>query len=250
MRRRCMGASKRALILVLLSLASARASFAQVSTDIIRGRITDPDAHPVQGAEVRATSYQGRVTKTATTDKTGRFTIAFINGEGDYWLDVRKLGFAAKRFEIKKVGDEEVMIADAQLSSAIVALDAVNVTGQRSRALPNRNSKDVDVGGGDKALTNSGVPPGEEGNLAAMAASVAGFQLIPGLNGAPDMYSVLGLSGDQNNVTFNGLGSTAWQRGRFAEARDFYRQARAIREKTGMRRRSELARWAVEHAMT
>jgi len=207
MRRRCMGASKRALILVLLSLASARASFAQVSTDIIRGRITDPDAHPVQGAEVRATSYQGRVTKTATTDKTGRFTIAFINGEGDYWLDVRKLGFAAKRFEIKKVGDEEVMIADAQLSSAIVALDAVNVTGQRSRALPNRNSKDVDVGGGDKALTNSGVPPGEEGNLAAMAASVAGFQLIPGLNGAPDMYSVLGLSGDQNNVTFNGLGS-------------------------------------------
>ena len=40
-----------------------------------------------------------------------------------------------------------------------------------------------------------------------MAAGVAGFQLIPGLDGAPDMYSVLGLSGDQNNVTFNGLGS-------------------------------------------
>jgi hypothetical protein len=207
MSRTCMGAAKRALIPLLSLIAAHHASLAQVSTDIIRGRVTDPDAHAVQGVEVRATSYQGRVTKTATTDKSGRFTIIYINGEGDYWLDLRKLGFATKRFEIKKIGDEEVMIADAQLSSAIVALDAVNVTDQRTRALPNRNSKDVDVGGGDKALTNSGVPPGEEGNLAAMAAAVAGFQLIPGLNGAPDMYSVLGLSGDQNNVTFNGLGS-------------------------------------------
>jgi hypothetical protein len=203
-----MGAAKRAPILGAILLAiGAHASFAQVSTDIIRGRVTDPDAHPVQGVEVKATSYQGRITKTATTDKGGRFTIIYINGEGDYWLDFRKLGFATKRFEIKKLGDEEVMLADAQLSSAIVALDAVNVTGQRERALPNRNSKDVDVGGGDRPLTNNGLSPDQAGNLAAMAAAVAGFQLIPGLAGAPDMYSVLGLSGDQNNVTFNGLGS-------------------------------------------
>ena len=202
-----MGAARRVLIVLAVLATSAHASIAQVSTDIIRGRVTDPDAHPVQGVEVRATSYQGRVTKTANTDKGGRFTIIYINGEGDYWLDFRKLGFATKRFEIKKIGDEEVMLADAQLSSAIVALDAMNVTGQRERALPNRNSKDVDVGGGDRPLTNSGVSPDQAGNLAAMAAGVAGFQLIPGLAGAPDMYSVLGLSGDQNNVTFNGLGS-------------------------------------------
>ena len=205
-----MGGAKRVLmtlIVVVMLAIGARGSSAQVSTDIIRGRITDPDAHPMQGVAVLATSYQGRITKSATTDKGGRFTIIFINGEGDYWLELRKLGFALKRFEIKKVGDEEVMIADAQLSSAIVALDAVNVTGQRERALPNRNSKDVDVGGGDRPLTNNGVSPDQAGNLAAMAAAVAGFQLIPGLAGAPDMYSVLGLSGDQNNVTFNGLGS-------------------------------------------
>src|ERR1041385_7224148 len=40
-----------------------------------------------------------------------------------------------------------------------------------------------------------------------MASTVAGIQLIPGLDGAADMFSFLGLSGDQNNVTFNGLGS-------------------------------------------
>ena len=94
----------------------ARAIGAQVSTDIIRGRVTDAEAHPVQGVEVKASSYQGQVTKIATTDKSGRFTIIFINGEGDYWLDMRKLGFAPKRFEVKKIGDEEVMLADAQMS--------------------------------------------------------------------------------------------------------------------------------------
>jgi carboxypeptidase family protein len=201
-----MGAIVRVLLCVGLLAVSSFAARAQVSTDIIRGRITDPDQKPVQGADVKATSYAGQVSKTATTDKGGRFTIVFINGEGDYWIEVRKLGLQAKRFEVKKIGDEEVMLADARLSSAIVALDAVNVREQRTRALPDRSSKEPDVGGGARPLGNNPVSPDQEGNLAAMAAA-AGFQLVPGLNGAPDMYSVLGLSGDQNNVTFNGLGS-------------------------------------------
>ena len=201
-----MGAAVGALLIAGQLLLTPIAARAQVSTDIIRGRITDASQAPVQGAEVKATSYFGQVSKTATTDKSGRFTIIFINGEGDYWIDVRKLGFQPKRFEIKKVGDEEVMIADARLSSAIVSLDAVDVRAQRTRALPDRSSKEPDVGGGARPLTNNPVSPDQEGNLAAMAAA-AGFQLVPGLNGAPDMYSVLGLSGDQNNVTFNGLGS-------------------------------------------
>ena len=40
-----------------------------------------------------------------------------------------------------------------------------------------------------------------------MAATIAGIQFIPGFDGASDMFSVLGLSGDQNSTTFNGLGS-------------------------------------------
>jgi hypothetical protein len=202
-----MGAARRVLTTTACVLvATAGVSSAQVSTDIIRGRITDADAHAVPGADVTATSYAGRVTKSAKTDKNGRFTIVFINGEGDYWIDVRKLGLQPRRFELKKLGDEEVMIADARLSSAVVELDAMNVVGQRSRALPGRSGKEPDVGGGEVPLTNAGVSPDQAGNLAAMAAA-AGFQLVPGLGGAPDMYSVLGLSGDQNNVTFNGLGS-------------------------------------------
>lgn len=200
------GAAVGALVIAGVLVGMPLAARAQVSTDIIRGRITDADQKAVAGAEVKATSYAGQVSKTATTDKSGRFTIIFINGEGDYWVNVRKLGLQPKRFEIKKIGDEEVMIADARLSSAIVALDAVDVRAQAARALPDRSSKEPDVGGGARPLGNNPVSPDEQGNLAQMAAA-AGFQLVPGLNGAPDMYSVLGLSGDQNNVTFNGLGS-------------------------------------------
>ncbi len=189
-----------ALMACLTGVASAQ------QTDVIRGTVTGPDSLPVSGVEVRATSYAGGVTKTAQTDKSGRYMIAFINGEGDYWLDFRKLGYAPRRFEVKRIGDEEVLLGNTRLSSTIAALDAVNVTAQRDRALPNRNSN-PDVGGGERPLTNNTVTPDQAGNLAAMAAGVAGIQLVPGFDGAADMFTLLGLTPDQNSTLFNGLGS-------------------------------------------
>ncbi|MEP6495735.1 MAG: carboxypeptidase-like regulatory domain-containing protein, partial [bacterium] len=195
-----------ATIPALLALASVAPAAAAQATDVIRGRVTGPDT-AVQGVNVKATSYQGSVIKTTTTDKRGVFTLIFINGEGDYWLDFTKIGFAPKRFEIKKIGDEEVMLADARMTSMVQTLGPVKVVAQPNRSLPTRNGTGADVGGGDKPLTTNGVPPDQAGNLAAMAATVAGIQLVPGLDGAADMYSLLGLTGDQNNTTFNGLGS-------------------------------------------
>lgn len=198
--------SMRWIAAAIATAIAGRATQAQ-QTDIIRGRVTGPDSLPVTGVEVRATSATGSIVKTTSTDKNGRFTMIYLNGEGDYWLDFRKLGLAPRRFELKRIGDEEVLIADTRMTSTVAALDAVSVTAQRDRALPNRTSN-PDVGGGEKPLTNSAaVAPDQAGNLAAMAAAVAGIQLIPGFDGAADMFTVLGLTGDQNSVTFNGLGS-------------------------------------------
>ena len=197
------------VLVVMLSLfASLGVGQAHAQqTDVIRGRITRADSTPMEGVSVKATSYQGTVEKTATTDKSGRFTLIFINGEGDYWLELTKIGYAQKRFEIRRIGDEEVLIADARMSEVAAKLDKVDVTAQRTRAAPNRSANSPDVGGGDKPLNPNGVAADQSGNLAAMAASVAGIQLIPGLDGATDMFSMLGLSGEQNNTTFDGLGS-------------------------------------------
>ena len=192
-----------ALLAVLPAVAAA-----QSTTDIIRGRVTGPDTSAIAGARVTAISYVGQITKTATTDRNGRFQIIFVNGEGDYWIEIGKVGFNRRRFEIKKVGDETVMLADAHLTSAIVSLDAVNITAD-NRALPNRASQSTDVSGGDKSLGGkpATLSPEQQGNLAALASTVPGIQLIPGMDGQADMFSAFGLGGDQNSTTFNGLGS-------------------------------------------
>ena len=196
------------LVVVLCAAVVPAKAWGQLTNDVIRGRVTGPDTLPLKDVLVKATSYQGQVTKTANTDKNGRYTIIFVNGEGDYWLDFTKIGFTPKRYEIKKVDQEEILIGDAKLGSAIAQLDAVNITAQ-NRALVNRNSNTGDVGGGDKSLpvNSAQLPPDQAGNLAALASTIPGIQLIPGMDGAADMFSALGLGGDQNSTTFNGLGS-------------------------------------------
>lgn len=183
-----------------------RAAAAQ-QLDVIRGRVTGPDSQPVARATVKATSYSGNVSKTTLTDKNGRYSITYPSGEGDYWIDVRALGFQPKRFEVKRVADEEILLADTRLASNIATLDAVNVTANAARALPNRNANDPSVGGGTSSLNNAVVSPDQMGNLAALASTTPGIQLIPGLDGASDVFSALGLSADQNSTTVNGLGS-------------------------------------------
>lgn len=197
-----------AIVAAAFGALLAAPAAAQQSTDIIRGRVTGPDTLPIEGARITATSYQGNIAKTAQTDRNGRFQIIFVNGEGDYWIEVAKIGYNRRRFEIRRVGEEQVMLADARLTSAVVSLDAVNITAD-NRALVNRNAAGADVTGGDKPLTSSSaqVSPDQAGNLAAMAAATPGIQRIPGMDGQADMFSAFGLGGDQNNTTFNGLGS-------------------------------------------
>ncbi|MEP6762842.1 MAG: carboxypeptidase-like regulatory domain-containing protein [Gemmatimonadaceae bacterium] len=193
-------------LVCVASFATPSASFAQ-SLDVIRGRVTGPDTAAIQGVTIKATSYSGNVSKTTRTDKNGKFSITYPDGEGDYWLEFSAIGFQAKRFEVKRVADEPMLLADTRLTSSIATLDAVNVKADGPRALVNRNAQSANAGGGEKSISNANLPPDQMGNLAAMAASLPGIQLIPGLDGAADVFSALGLSADQNATTFNGLGS-------------------------------------------
>src|SRR6188472_1504797 len=100
-RARSFAALRMTILLVAIALiGSASIAHAQ-QTDVIRGRIIGPDSAPLRDVNVKATSYQGNVAKTAKTDKDGRFNIVFLNGEGDYWIDLQKVGYSAKRFEIR-----------------------------------------------------------------------------------------------------------------------------------------------------
>ena len=175
---------------------------AAAQTDVIRGRIIGPDSVPIERANITVTSLTGNVSRTTRTDKNGRYTVTFPGDEGDYFVNVAALGFAARRFEIKRTGDQEILIADARLQRVAERLDAVEVKADRQRV--GRNEV-PDISGSERSASAANVSADQLGDLAALAASLPGVQLIPGADGQPNGFSVLGLTPDQNATTLNGM---------------------------------------------
>ena len=188
---------------VLTAALTPSAPLQAQQTDVIRGRVIGPDSLPVENVTVTATSLSGNVSRTARTDRNGRFTITFPGGDGDYFVSFAALGFAARRFEVKRTADEEILVADAKLARAAVNLDAMKVTAPREKVA--RNDAPPDISGTERPVTNAALPPADLGDLAAMAATLPGVQLVPGENGDPNGFSVLGLGADQNTTTLNGM---------------------------------------------
>ncbi len=128
-----------ATILHIAAVASIVAAFSSPlraqQVDVIRGQIVGPEGKPLEDAKVTATSLSGNVNRSARTDRNGRYTITFPGGEGDYFVEVAAIGYAARRFEVKRTADQEILVADARLLRAAGQLDTVRVVGQRDRPL-------------------------------------------------------------------------------------------------------------------
>ena len=171
--------------------------------DVIRGRVIGPDSLPVPEVLVTVTSFSGNVSRTARTGRDGRFTVTFPSGDGDYMVSFAAIGYAAKRFEVKRMADEEVLVADARLTKVDAVLGAVNVRAPRDKVA--RTDPAPDISGTERPVPTQDVPANLMGDLAAMAATLPGVQTVPGENGDPNGFSVLGLGADQNNMTLNGM---------------------------------------------
>ncbi|MES2523813.1 MAG: TonB-dependent receptor [Gemmatimonadota bacterium] len=175
------------------------------SVDIIRGRVVGPDSTGIQGVLVTATTLDGNVNRTRRTDATGRYTISFPGGEGDYWVSFQALGFAMRRYQVKRTADQEILIADARLEPSAQALALIQTVASNPVA---RNDTISDVSGTERTVAANELnllTPDQMGDLAAMVSSIPGVQLLPGADGASDAFSVFGLGGDQNNTQLNGL---------------------------------------------
>ena len=101
------------------------------------------------GSSNRATSVTNRVTKTATSNGKGNFTLMFPDGDGDYILFYRALGYTPiDNRQVKRLADEDVLIADFRMTKLPVLLEAVRVAAGRQR--PSREAGTLgpaDVGG-------------------------------------------------------------------------------------------------------
>jgi hypothetical protein len=172
-------------------------------TDVIRGRVTGADSLPIPDARVTVTSISGNVTRSARTGQDGRYTVTFPGGDGDYIVNINAIGYTPRRFQLKRVADEEILVADARLAR-VTTLDEVEVSAQREKV--RRGDNPPDVGGTERVIeSQNAVPAADLGDLAAMAATLPGVQLVPGDNGDPNGFSVLGLGADQNSTMLNGM---------------------------------------------
>lgn len=195
--------ARRILFCLLITLVGRVVPLqAQDGADVIRGRVVGPDKQPIGNVTVTATAMSDQTSRTAKTNKDGRFTIVFDGGGGDYMMSFTAIGLTPNSFEIKREVDEDVLVADAAMSRAAVQLEAVRTTG-RDRVDPNRPEQEI--GGHEQTINMNTVPIDVQGDLAAMAATLPGVTLIPGVDGGADGFSVLGLGADQNNITVNGL---------------------------------------------
>jgi hypothetical protein len=113
------------LLAMLLAAVSAPRALRAQSVDVIRGQVTGPDNVPLENVTVTVTSISGNVNRTARTDRQGRFTVTFPGGDGDYMVAMTALGYGAKRFEVKRAADEDILIADAKLTKVGAVLDAM-----------------------------------------------------------------------------------------------------------------------------
>ena len=186
-----------ALVAIVASAVSAKAQ-----TDVIRGKVTNYEGLPLAQVRVTATSIPGNVTREARTNDQGNFQIAFPGGTGDYIMGFARIGYVFRQFEVKRLADEDVLIADARLN--VIQLDTIVTTSVVQQRV-NRNQQTPDVGGTERSISPTNLPPELQGDIAAMAASLPGVLLVPGLDGAADGFSVLGLGADQNSVTLNGV---------------------------------------------
>jgi hypothetical protein len=200
MRHRLLSVPVVAVSVVLALAVPARPAIAQ--TDVIRGRVTNSDGLPLGNVRVTATSIPGGVTRETRTSDRGIYQIAFPSGTGDYIMGFALIGYVFRQFQIKRLADEEVLIADTRLS--VIQLDTISVVAPVQQRV-GRNSRTPDVSGTERQIDTDNLPAELQGDLAAMAASLPGVLLVPGIDGGPDGFSVLGLGADQNNVTLNGL---------------------------------------------
>ena len=122
------------------------------AVDIIRGRVLGTDAQAIPNVLVTATTLSGNVSRTARTDKNGRYTISFPGGEGDYWVTFSAVGLGPRRYQVKRTADQEILIADARMAPAAITLDAVQVS---ERAAASRSDTVSDVSGSEKAVDDA-----------------------------------------------------------------------------------------------
>ena len=190
--------------------ATARSGAQEIQRDVLAGHVTGPGG-AIRGAVVsvaNSNAAQGTPGQNARTDAEGRWLVAIQEGTGNYVIRVTAIGMKPAQATARRGEPRKPIVVDITMVASPVALDTMKVAVQRRpRAEREITAQDRAGNQADRFVDDFGgaIAVADQGNLAAMAASVPGVLLSPDPSGGIGSFSVLGLSGDQNRVTMNGL---------------------------------------------
>lgn len=197
--------ARRILALLSLALALAAPAAAQVgvTTDLLSGRVLDPEGRPVAAALVEAVSAESGVRRTARTGQDGRYTIAFPDGGGRYRVRVTAPAYAPVTTTVAREVDEDVLVANFRLATGTVALEGLEVTAQRAPP-PGRGES----GGTERNVSGdlANRLPLENTDAATLASLSPGVVTTGSADSteARGSFSVAGQRTSQNQVTLDG----------------------------------------------
>jgi hypothetical protein len=191
-----------AVAVVLLTLLPLSPLAAQgASTDIITGTVTSPMGTPLPGARIVATSAETGVSRTATSNAQGRYTIAFPGGGGQYRLTVSAPGLSPTTMTVGRQADEDLLVANVRLETTPVEIAGVTVRAQQRRGNPNR----PEPGSQERALSGDQLQrlPVDPTDLEQIATLTPGVVSVSGdsLSG----FSILGQGPAGNQITLDGV---------------------------------------------
>jgi hypothetical protein len=181
---------------------AAAPAHAQGTADVVRGRVTDDSARAVFAAAVTITRGPDRLVQTTTTDSSGRFSVRFDPGTGDYLVHVAAPGFRPARRRVERQASERELVADFALGRDLAMLAAVQIRGERPvRATNPIRPTTLETGAAEKWAdgVEGQLPPTVAGDLNALAGTMPGVTLTPS---GPTM---LGAGVESNLTTLNGL---------------------------------------------
>jgi hypothetical protein len=201
----------RSTVLAVVALAvtatlAAPALRAQVgsTTDIITGKITGPPPgkQPLVGATVTVTSIDTHISRSRQTNSDGHYTVVFPDGGGQYRLEVHSVGFEQATIILSRQADEDRLVANVQMSTAVATLRTVNV---RARLPGGRDA--ANAGGTGVNLSPSLIEklPVDGSDLATLATLAPGVVGLSATDTTATAFSVAGQRQSLNSTTVDGV---------------------------------------------
>ncbi|MCC6245051.1 MAG: carboxypeptidase regulatory-like domain-containing protein [Gemmatimonadaceae bacterium] len=189
------------LVPLLLVLLFPRPAAAQ-RTETLRGRVTSDSGRTIPNAAVIITRGPDRLIQQGVTNDSGRYSITFENGTGDYLVAVQAAGYKPARRRVTRVAEERTFTVDFVLSSSVISLEAIKVQANAPVRASMGVSPTIQETGASERFNEGvvgGVPPNAAGDITTTVSTIPGT--VMGAGG----LSMLGASAASNQTTLNGM---------------------------------------------